>query len=39
MIVIGATWFEEIYDFWTLFGIFLILLGLVYNVFLKNKLE
>ena len=39
MIIIGATWFEEIYDFWTLFGIFLILLGLVYNVFLKNKLE
>ena len=38
MIIIGATWFEEIYDFWTLFGIFLILLGLVYNVFLKNKL-
>ena len=39
MIIIGATWFGEIYDFWTLFGIFLILLGLVYNVFLKNKLE
>ena len=38
MIIIGATWFGEIYSFWTLFGIFLILLGLIYNVFLKNKL-
>jgi len=38
MIIIGATWFGEIYSFWTLFGISLILLGLVYNVFLKNKL-
>jgi drug/metabolite transporter (DMT)-like permease len=38
MIIIGATWFGDTYDFWTLFGIFLILLGLVYNVFLKNKL-
>jgi drug/metabolite transporter (DMT)-like permease len=38
MIIIGATWFGEVYSFWTLFGISLILLGLVYNVFLKNKL-
>ena len=38
MIIIGATWFGDTYDVWTLFGIFLILLGLVYNVFLKNKL-
>ena len=38
MIIIGAIWFGEIYSFWTLFGVFLILLGLVYNVYLKNKL-
>ncbi|MEJ6674993.1 MAG: DMT family transporter [Polaribacter sp.] len=37
MIIIGATWFGEIYSFWTLFGIFLILLGLVYNVYFKIK--
>jgi drug/metabolite transporter (DMT)-like permease len=38
MIIIGATWFGEVYNFWTLFGIALILLGLVYNIFLKKKL-
>ena len=37
MIIIGALWFDEIYNFWTLFGIFLILLGLVYNIYLKKK--
>ena len=37
MIIIGATWFGEIYSFWTLFGVFLILLGLVYNVYFKKE--
>ncbi|WP_228454996.1 MULTISPECIES: DMT family transporter [Polaribacter] len=37
MIIIGATWFGEIYNLWTLLGIFLILLGLVYNIYLKSK--
>jgi drug/metabolite transporter (DMT)-like permease len=37
MIVIGASWFGEIYNLWTLLGIFLILLGLVYNIYLKRQ--
>lgn len=37
MILIGATWFNEIYNLWTLLGIFLILLGLVYNIYLKRQ--
>ena len=37
MIIIGAIWFGEIYSFWTLFGVFLILLGLVYNVYFKKE--
>ena len=37
MIIIGATWFEEIYNLYTLLGIFLILLGLVYNIYIKRK--
>lgn len=37
MIIIGATWFDEVYSLWTLLGIFLILLGLVYNIYLKRK--
>ncbi|TXD51605.1 DMT family transporter [Polaribacter sp. IC066] len=37
MIIIGALWFNEIYNLWTLFGIFLILIGLVYNIYLKRK--
>jgi drug/metabolite transporter (DMT)-like permease len=36
MIIIGASWFGEVYNFWTLLGIFLILLGLVYNIYLKR---
>lgn len=36
-IIIGAFWFDEIYNLWTLLGVFLILLGLVYNIYLKNK--
>ncbi|ARV07942.1 EamA family transporter [Polaribacter sp. SA4-10] len=37
MIIIGATWFGEIYNLWTLLGVFLILLGLIYNIYLKRK--
>ena len=37
MIIIGATWLEEIYNLWTLLGIFLILIGLVYNIYLESK--
>ncbi|WP_371824123.1 DMT family transporter [Lutibacter sp. A80] len=37
MIVIGAFWFGEIYNLWTLLGIALILTGLVYNIYLKRK--
>ena len=37
MIIIGAIWFDEIYNLWSLFGIFLILIGLVYNVYLQRK--
>ena len=37
MIIIGASWFGEIYNIWTILGIFLILLGLVYNIYLKRE--
>ncbi|MCG1037765.1 DMT family transporter [Polaribacter sp. DS7-9] len=37
MIIVGAVWFKEEYTLWTLLGIALILLGLVYNIYLKNK--
>ena len=37
MIVIGAVWFKEIYNYWTLLGIFLILFGLIFNIFFKKK--
>ena len=37
MIIIGAFWFNEVYNFYTLLGISLILLGLIYNIYLKNK--
>ena len=37
MIIIGAFWFDEVYNIWTLLGIFLILLGLIYNIYLKSK--
>lgn len=36
-ILIGASWFGEIYNLYTILGIFLILIGLVYNIYLKNK--
>ncbi|MGY5355184.1 DMT family transporter [Wenyingzhuangia sp. IMCC45467] len=37
MIVIGAFWYGEIYNLWTLLGVFLIMFGLIYNVYLKSK--
>ncbi|WP_335682119.1 DMT family transporter [Polaribacter sp. SA4-12] len=37
MIIIGAFWFDEVYNLWTLLGIFLIMLGLIYNIYLKRK--
>jgi drug/metabolite transporter (DMT)-like permease len=37
MIIIGVTWFGEIYNLWTLLGIFLILIGLIYNLYLNKK--
>ncbi len=37
MIIIGASWFGEIYNLWTLLGVFLILTGLIYNIYLKRK--
>lgn len=36
MIFIGTFWFDEIYNLWTLFGVFLILIGLVYNIYLSR---
>ncbi|WP_282072108.1 DMT family transporter [Polaribacter atrinae] len=37
MIAIGAFWFGEIYNLWTLLGVFLIMFGLIYNIYLKRK--
>lgn len=37
MILIGTFWFEEIYNLWTLFGVLLIMFGLIYNVYLKRN--
>ena len=37
MIMIGAFWFREIYNLWTLLGILLIMFSLIYNVYLKRK--
>ena len=37
-IIIGAFWFEEIYNLWTLLGVFLILSGLVFNIYLKRSI-
>ncbi len=36
-ILIGAFWFNEVYNLWTLLGIFLILFGLIYNIRLKQS--
>ena len=37
MIIIGVIWFGEIYNLWTLLGIFFILIGLIYNLYLNKK--
>ncbi len=37
MIIIGASWFEEVYNLWTLLGVALIMFGLIYNIYLKRK--
>lgn len=36
-IIIGVFWFEEVYNLYTLLGVFLILLGLIYNIYIKNS--
>jgi drug/metabolite transporter (DMT)-like permease len=36
-IIIGASWFGEVYNLWTLLGILLILSGLIYNIYIKKK--
>lgn len=38
-LIIGIFWFEEVYNIYTLLGISLVLLGLVYNIYLKRKLS
>lgn len=37
MILIGAFWFDEIYNLWTLLGVLLIMFGLIYNIYLKRS--
>jgi drug/metabolite transporter (DMT)-like permease len=39
MIMIGASWFGEVYNLWTLLGVFLILIGLLYNIYLKRDVR
>lgn len=39
VIIIGAFWFGEIYTLYTLLGVFLIILGLIVNIYLKSKLK
>lgn len=36
-IIIGVFWFGDIYNIWTLLGIFLIFVGLIYNIYLNKK--
>ncbi|PQJ79725.1 EamA family transporter [Polaribacter porphyrae] len=36
-IIIGVFWFGEIYNLLTLFGVVLILLGLIFNIYIKQK--
>ena len=35
-IIIGVFWFQEIYNLYTVLGIILILVGLIYNLVLKK---
>ncbi len=37
MIIIGAFWFDEVYNIWSLVGVFLILVGIIYNIYIKNR--
>lgn len=37
MILIGAFWYGETYNLWTILGVLLIMFGLIYNVYLKRK--
>lgn len=37
VMLIGAFWFGETYNLWTLLGVLLIVFGLVYNLYLKRK--
>lgn len=39
MILIGAFWFGEIYNLGTLLGVLLIMFGLIYNIYLKKKVN
>ncbi len=36
-IIIGTLWFGDVYNWWTLLGILLILSGLIYNIYIKQK--
>lgn len=38
-IIIGIFWFGEVYNGWTLLGVFLILLGLFYNLLVGKKMK
>lgn len=37
VIIIGAFWFKEVYTWYTLLGIFLIISGLLINIYLKQR--
>ncbi|GGF65007.1 DMT family transporter [Wenyingzhuangia marina] len=37
MILIGTFWYQETYNIWTLLGVLLIMVSLIYNVYLKRK--
>ncbi|ANW97134.1 multidrug transporter [Wenyingzhuangia fucanilytica] len=37
MILIGTFWYKETYNLWTLLGVLLIMVSLIYNVYLKRK--
>ncbi|WP_438825586.1 DMT family transporter [Polaribacter sp. P097] len=36
-IIIGAFWFGEVYNLWTILGILLIVSGLIYNIYVKQN--
>jgi drug/metabolite transporter (DMT)-like permease len=36
-ILIGVSWFGEMYNLWTLLGVSFILFGLVYNIYLNKR--